>query len=219
MLCAVGADAVNTHARVCTEVEANHRLSHDSAESDQPVLFLFPREAEGIIKQRNLVWCVPTKRHSPREHLVSAQPHITVWFTAFFLFFFWSFLFDWSALVNLGFCRKLQKPSQRYLTEVLIHAGAVIRSLYSVVFFLFGGIVFHFGSVRLQHSKSACRLEVAHLALAVESDYRFLGSSANDEKKKKRKKKNCNWPTAEIKCLSWSGISCFLKTSKPLPGR
>lgn len=50
-LLAIGADA-----QVCTEVEASHRLSHDSAESDQPaVLLLLPREAEGIIEQRNLV--------------------------------------------------------------------------------------------------------------------------------------------------------------------
>lgn len=100
-LLAIGADA-----QVCTEVEASHRLSHDSAESDQPaVLLLLPREAEGIIEQRNLVWCVPTECNSPERTpgLHAATHHSLIHC------FFSSFLFDWSALVNLGFLQKAAK--------------------------------------------------------------------------------------------------------------
>ena len=179
-LLAIGADA-----QVCTEVEASHRLSHDSAESDQPaVLLLLPREAEGIIEQRNLVWCVPTECNSPERTpgLHAATHHSLIHY------FFSSFLFDWSALVNLGF---LQKAAEAF-TAVPDGGVDPLWVTYTepilCFFFLFGGIVFHFGSVWLQHSKSACQLEVAHLALAVESDYRFLGSSANGVNKKRTKK-------------------------------
>lgn len=108
---------------------------------------------------------------SPRQHLTSSQPHITVWSKSSAVALF---SFDWQARTESSFLRKaFTANASRYLTGVIIHAGPVIWSLFLLFFPFFGGIVFLFGSVLLPHSKSACRLKVAHLALAVQSDCRF----------------------------------------------
>lgn len=107
-----------THTQVCMKMEVSCRLSHNSAESHHNFLSFIPTKRHRRIYQNT--WsqcklCGYTSRCDSNQTL-------------------WLFYLIGECLGNPAFLQKAASAS-RYLTEMIIHAGAVIWNLFLLFFF------------------------------------------------------------------------------------
>lgn len=135
-------------------------------------LHILPYKAEGILKQHSALLCSHKASQqnitSMREHLVSMQ--ITRLHHGLIRIKCCGFYLTDSCTGNLAFFQILWLQSK--IPDRSNNPNWVSNT------HLRGG--FLFGSVQFPHSKSACRLKVAHLALAVKW-LQISGLSANDK--------------------------------------
>lgn len=175
----------DVNIQVCPQKGVSCRLTYGIAEPDQPVHSCLAKLRKNETAQSSLKYPHKKSQFDSNQTL-------------------WPFLFDWQVHSKSIFLQKAAKAfaasASRYLTEAIIHTGTVIWTLFLPFFSFSGGLSFFLAQSSSQIPRVRVDSRSPSFVLSVQSDCTFQVCLPMTK---------LYWPTAKIKYLYVSRISCL----------